>query len=152
MAHRPRDHFGGCRVSPTGCYITIFLVWEVYKIDEMSCKKKLVMTFRSVASQKLYATNIWYLNMLCQHVSRHVEAAKHPGYTVLFAPGLVCVGICSLTCTPFLPFLPVWCQFLWRSCNRYFLCVLIIVVTCFSPHIYPFPRCRHSLAFIAHVP
>ena len=49
----------------------------------------LVMVFGSVASQQLYATKIWYLNMLCQHVARHVEAATHPGHTVLFAPGLV---------------------------------------------------------------
>ena len=49
----------------------------------------LVMIFGSVASQQLYATKIWYLNMLCQHVARHVEAATHPGHTVLFASGLV---------------------------------------------------------------
>ena len=49
----------------------------------------LVMIFGSVASQQLYATNIWYLNMLCEHVARHVEAATHPGHTVLFASSLV---------------------------------------------------------------
>ena len=49
----------------------------------------LVMFFGSVASQQLYATKIWYLNMLCQHVAGHVEAATHPGHTVLFASGLV---------------------------------------------------------------
>jgi hypothetical protein len=49
----------------------------------------LVMVFGSVASQQLYATKIWYLNMLCKHAARHVEAATHPGYTVLFASGLV---------------------------------------------------------------
>ena len=49
----------------------------------------LVMIFGSVASQQLYATNIWYLNMMCQHVARHDEAATHPGHTVLFASSLV---------------------------------------------------------------
>mgnify|MGYP000957554391 CR=1 FL=1 len=49
----------------------------------------LVMIFGSVASQQLYATNIWYLNMLCEHVAGHVEAPTPPGHTVLFAPGLV---------------------------------------------------------------
>jgi hypothetical protein len=49
----------------------------------------LVMIFGSVASQQLCAINIWYLNMLCEHVARHVEATTHPGHTVLFASGLV---------------------------------------------------------------
>jgi hypothetical protein len=49
----------------------------------------LVMFFGSVASQQLYATKNWYLNMMCKHVTRHAEAATHPGHTVLFASGLV---------------------------------------------------------------
>ena len=49
----------------------------------------LVMVFGSVASQQLYVTNIWYLNMMCQYVARHDESATHPGYTVLFASGMV---------------------------------------------------------------
>ena len=46
----------------------------------------LVMIFGSVASQQLYATNIWYLNMMCQYVTRHGEAATHPGTPFFLHP------------------------------------------------------------------
>ena len=47
------------------------------------------MIFESVASQQLYATKIWYLNLLCENVAGHVGAPTPPGHTVLFASGLV---------------------------------------------------------------
>ena len=39
MEHEPSGGLGGCRPSPTGRYNTIFLVCEVFKIDEIGLHK-----------------------------------------------------------------------------------------------------------------
>ena len=88
MAHGPTD-------GPWGAAQALHAVIPPYSWSA-GCPRSmrwvyisLVMFFGSVASQQLYVINIWYLNMLYKHVARHVEAATHPGYTVLFASGLV---------------------------------------------------------------